>query len=97
MSINIKYIMEKFDFEKIHAYMVLTNWRYRNNDKSPSIEELKITACSVIDKCLIEVYKDDNIYHFCSFGGFKASYYPKEKNIELSFIIEIISNRFDYF
>lgn len=88
MSININYIIEKFNFEKVHAYMVLTNWRYRGNDKPPSIEELKDTAYYVLSRCLVEVYKDENKCHFCSTGGFKASYNPIGRNIELSFIIE---------
>ena len=63
-------IIERFDFEKVHAYMQLTDWKWctSNGDMEvPSIEELKSTAEGLLNKL---VWEDKN--KFVATGGFHA-------------------------
>jgi len=39
-------ILERFDFERVHAYMVLTGWKWLDN--APTIEDIKCSAASLL-------------------------------------------------
>jgi len=41
---EIEYIMEHFDFERVHAVMKLLNWTYSPSNKVPTLEEVKTAA-----------------------------------------------------
>ena len=88
MKTWIDTILEKFDFKKVYAYMLLSNWTYRGEKETPSIEELKNTANSLLCTCYTEITKDPNRDHFCSTGGFKASYTTYDNRLRLDFILE---------
>lgn len=88
MKTCIDTILEKFDFEKVHAYMFLSKWTYRGEKETPSIKELKSLAYNLLRECYTEITKDPNKEHFCSTGGFKASYNVYDKRLRLDFILE---------
>lgn len=66
----IKEILDKFDFEKVHAVMVLTDWKWKEI-RVPTVEELRECAgWLLVNACFAEgdytsglgglaVYKDD--------------------------------------
>jgi hypothetical protein len=74
-------IMERFDFEKVHAYMKLTNWKWI--DEVPSVNKLRTTA----EKLLYDVIVSDSPTTTSGTGGFKASKFTW--GIELAFSIEV--------
>lgn len=77
-------LLNKFDFEKVRAYMVLTNWvwfdPYTNKSSVPTIERMK-EVCS-------------NLYYFASqpgtvnssTGGFRVT--VKDNKTTIEFIID---------
>jgi anion-transporting ArsA/GET3 family ATPase len=74
-------IMERFDFEKVHAYMKLTNWKWI--DEVPSVNKLRTTA----EKLLYDVIVSDSPTTTSGTGGFTASKFTW--GIQLAFSIEI--------
>jgi anion-transporting ArsA/GET3 family ATPase len=74
-------IMERFDFEKVHAYMKLTNWKWI--DEVPSVNKLRTTA----EKLLYDVIVSDSPTTTSGTGGFTASKFTW--GIELAFSIEV--------
>lgn len=79
---QIENLMNGFDFETIHNYMVHVNWKYYN-DKIPSVEEIKEMARSL----LINVINDQ--MRSCRSGGFLAI--RSNRYLELHFTIESAS------
>lgn len=51
---TITKILNNFDYESVHAYMLLTNWRWYNfkahTEQVPSIEEIMSTAREVLQR-----------------------------------------------
>jgi len=47
---TINEILDKFDFEKVHAFMVLTNWKWFT--RIPTVEELRDTAHGLLQTVL---------------------------------------------
>lgn len=78
-------VIGSFDFEKVRAYMLLTNWVYAtdSDNKVPTIAQLKDTARLVLHDAL--AYKTN--YRT---GGFHAWYWKNdyEEGLHLSFEIE---------
>ena len=85
MEYAVDDILEKFDFEKVHAYMVLTGWEWGTPMHIPSVSELKHTARRLVT----ELMESPNS-RFVSCGGFTVEYhdYDEEPEITLSFEIE---------
>jgi len=81
-------IIDRFDFEKVHAYMVLTKWHWLGSSEAPSIEELKETVCQLFYS-LQNCYRDNNK---CSTGGFVLSYFTWDSGVEynLTFSLETV-------
>jgi hypothetical protein len=80
-------IIERFDFEKVHAYMKLTDWKW--NGKLPTIQDLKNTATSLLYMAQAEISKDKKTYSGGT-GGFNV--YSFEYGMKLAFEIEKKSN-----
>jgi hypothetical protein len=76
---HIQYIIDSFNFEKVRKTMELLHWTWLGSDKSPTIDELKMTA-----RMLLYNVCDDNC-DSSSTGGFKATRY--DDHLELEFII----------
>jgi|APGre2960657505_1045072.scaffolds.fasta_scaffold248107_2 hypothetical protein len=74
MEDKIKGILEGFDFQKVHDYMVLTNWTWANpyGISIPSVQELKSTAAIL----LRSVASDEKEYSSTATGGFVAHKFP---------------------
>ncbi len=69
----INELLEKFDFKKVHAYLVLSNSKYQ-----PTIEELKETA-----RRLLEAPEN-----FIGSAGFFAINYPNDTSLIFSIAYE---------
>ena len=69
---NRERVLENFDFEKVHAYMTLTNWTWRGNEKPPTIQELESTATTLMYK-IDEDPKETSVQ---GTGGFYAYKFP---------------------
>jgi len=80
-------IINKFNFDLVHAYMVVNNWTWRNEKKSPNMVDLEFTARSLLIEVIEQSKKSNNEYTFSSTGGFKASYYKGCNQFFLEFII----------
>jgi hypothetical protein len=102
MDDEIDYILETFNFERVHVTMIALDWKWSKQNIQPSavptIERLKLTA-----KHLLSVaYKDETSI---ASGGFLAKYHPPIKDsdllldqrpsLSLSFII-VSANSKDY-
>lgn len=78
---QLNHIMERFDFEKVHAYMKLTNWKWI--DEVPSVNKLRTTA----ERLLYDVVISDTPTTTSGTGGFTASKFTW--GIQLTFSIEV--------
>jgi len=80
MTKQIDYIMEHFDFEKVHGVMEFLNWDWLNMGV-PSIRQLKLEA----ERLMLELVSGNSRAIAC--GGFEAL---KRGNgdISLRFIVE---------
>lgn len=87
MRYDTKKLIDSLDYEKIRAYMVLTNWTYRGNKESPTVDELKTLAyyhLEQVEKSMVKHPKKDT---FSRSGGLKVSYYADMGEMHLEFII----------
>lgn len=86
---KINNILDQFNFNKVHDYMVSVNWRWafaKSKDGVPTVDELKKEAHRLL---INSVEEKTNI----STGGFKAIYEAEDEwdddpYIGLEFIIE---------
>lgn len=70
---QIDYIMDSFDFNKVHKAMQLLDWKWVNDSAAfsvPAEYELRTTARSLL-RMVATRYKNEP--YFASTGGFKAS------------------------
>lgn len=78
---KIPFIMENFSFERVHAYMLLTKWKWTTGDadimETPSIEQLKAKAEQMLTMAALHGHRN------CGTGGFTAYTFPY--GIKLSF------------
>ena len=84
---EINRILERFDFEKVHAYMKLTKWEWQG--KIPTLLQLKNTASSLLYRAHAELTPEKKNYSTGT-GGF--SVYSFEYGMKLTFEIEQKSN-----
>lgn len=68
-------ILFYFDFEKVHAYMRLVKWKWR--DEFPTLQQIKETAKTLVYKSILEDHMT------CGTGGFTVYKFPW--GIKLSF------------
>jgi hypothetical protein len=80
---TIETVIEKFPFEKVHQYMVATDWKWliptRLTMGVPTIEELKDTARELLQ----EAQNSKRPYSSCSTGGLVADKFTWDGIIEL--------------
>lgn len=73
---DLNRVMDGFDFEKVHAYMVLTKWTWWNQSKNdyyqPSLEALRIQA----ETLLWKVMESETPATSIGTGGFMAYKFP---------------------
>lgn len=69
-SLSIEEIMNRFDFEKVHQYMVATGWKWW--DRVPEMEDLRRTAL----RLLVEAQMDENDVTSVGTGGFRVYKLP---------------------
>ena len=63
-------IIERFDFQKVHDYMILTNWKWF--DTAPTQEDLRRTAT----RLLVEAAMDPQDVVSMGTGGFRVYKLP---------------------
>jgi hypothetical protein len=77
----IDLLIDTFDFEKVHIYMALTGWTYRDSGKTtPSIEDLKKTARGLLEEIAISQSR------WGMTGGFRVDIYRDPVELSLSFV-----------
>ena len=69
-SLSISEIMNRFDFEKVHQYMVATGWKW--HDQVPEMEDLRRTAL----RLLVDAQMDENDVTSVGTGGFRVYKLP---------------------
>jgi len=86
---SIDYVLDGFNFEKLHEAMVRMNWKWAKASgcRVPSVEEL--IKCA--EHCLITVAEASNKEYFCGTGGFFAHKTDKDY-FELKFVVEEYDN-----
>lgn len=80
----------RINYAKIHAYMVLTNWKWYIGDKmkTPSKQELRTNVFDLFDS-LMEKF-EYNKCHSAKGGGFHINYwFWDENNIEIEILFAI--------
>jgi hypothetical protein len=63
-------IIDRFDFQKVHDYMVLTGWKW--HDEVPTMDALKGTAT----RLLVEAQMDQQDVVSMGTGGFRVYKLP---------------------
>ena len=84
---QIENLIENFDFETIHAYMIINKWTWGgpgDNNKTPSIERMKETCHFLLHK-IQDAQDKGNFSTSVATGGFWA--YSFEYGVQLSFNI----------
>ncbi len=84
MEEKIQTILERFDFQKVRDYMILTNWTWsnQNGQSVPSVEELEATA----KRLLIAVAYDEKDHSSIGTGGLVAHKFTW--GLDLHFVLE---------
>lgn len=77
-------IMESFDFEGVHALMVLNRWAYRSDKNAPNIQELKDTA----NQLIYTMANLECVNNRCGTGGFSLYRFQWESHIELELVFK---------
>jgi len=72
-------IVDRFDFQKVHDYMVLTQWKWY--DEVPTMDDLKRTAT----RLLVEAQMDPQEVVSMGTGGFRV--YKLPWGLELVFAL----------
>jgi hypothetical protein len=93
---TIENIINAMDFEKIHAYMKLTNWQWsgRNGLYIPTVEQLKDCAENNLWLVLNNGRNNNYTPTSCGNGGFTATYFifSNKECIRIAFCIANGSN-----
>lgn len=80
MNDEIDYILDTFNFERVHVTMTALDWKWSNQNIQPSavptIERLKLTARHLLSVA----YKEETSI---ASGGFLAKYHPPIKDSDL--------------
>ena len=93
MNDEIDYIIDKFNFERVHIAMTAVDWKWAQQSLAPTqvpnVARLKVTA-----RHLLEVaYKEMTT---SSSGGFLAEYHPSIDNsdgfLSLKFVLDQVSS-----
>jgi hypothetical protein len=77
---TIGQIIDRFDFQKVHDYMVLTGWKWF--DEVPTQEDLRMTAT----RLLVEAQMDPQEVVSMGTGGFRV--YKLPWGLELVFAMK---------
>lgn len=85
---QIQYILEHFNFEKVHEHMVQTGWKWIG--KIPEFRELSQTAERLLYEAVADYEKTGRPYGNIGTGGFMVYYFPW--GLELIFRIEKYGN-----
>jgi hypothetical protein len=81
IDLQIDYVINNFDFNKVHQVMVMLGWEWGGINRTPTVGELQEMA----EKCLREAYEGNtNI----SCGGFIASYSKRDRGFMLCFTVD---------
>lgn len=83
----IEEVMDTFDFETVHKYMVATNWEWYASHGVPDIYEIKKEARRLMHDCIVGKYQSIET------GGFCANAFESENKtaIRLWFSIESVT------
>ena len=76
MNDEIDYILETFNFERVHVAMLALDWKWRDRLAVPTIARLKQRA-----KILLDVAYKEKIT--IATGGLQAVYHPPIKDSDL--------------
>ena len=81
---QIQTLLERFDFQKVRDYMILTNWTWVNSygQSVPTVDELRSTAIRLL-RCVAD---DEKEYSSTGTGGLVAHKFPW--GLDLHFAIE---------
>jgi hypothetical protein len=85
---HINYILDHFDFDKVHNIMTILDWKWYCNDINsglsvPSIDNIKNTAFELLsDMCKTDINYGD----YTETGGFRVT--MRNDYLELEFILE---------
>jgi hypothetical protein len=81
---EIEYIIETFNFDRVHVAMTAVDWKWRNPHEVPTIARLKQRA-----QILLETAHKEQIT--IATGGLQAKYHPSIKDsdpiLSLSFVL----------
>ena len=76
MNDEIDYILDTFNFDRVHVAMLALDWKWRDPLAVPTIARLKQCAKHLLDTA----YKEQ--ITICT-GGLQAKYHPPIKNSDL--------------
>ena len=88
-KLRFDYIIEKFDFERVHNCMLGMSWKWYINGSfvTPNITDLKYLAKSLLKRMILRLRNDKNSFISSNSGGFQIFYIKELDKLELSFVV----------
>jgi hypothetical protein len=84
---KIDYIIENFDWERIHKAMVALDWFWGDDDEAPSIGRLVIKARDLLTQAATSAAQHDEECHAAT-GGLRATAWP-DGELRLAFEVDL--------
>jgi len=97
---KLEYIIEKFNFERVHLTMTHLDWGWINKSIGltvPTMLRLKTSARDLLSRAYSELMKHtDRSEYTCGTGGFEATCWSDPENIgEFGFTLKFVLTEWD--
>ncbi len=94
---KLEYIIEKFNFERVHLTMITLDWKWVTHGKEfthnvPTMLRLKTSARDLMSRAYSHLMKHtDQSEYTCGSGGFEATCWADPENIgEFGFTLKFV-------
>jgi len=88
---EIDYVMDHFDFEKVHKVMTLLDWKWAGYDDELTIGDIRRFARGQIKDCLKCLFKYNEKEFTIECGGFVTNIYDSGDKIYISLRFSVTS------
>ena len=82
-STKVAWLLDTFDFEKVHTAMVALNWKWSNN-RVPTVDRIRSVAVGLIIDCITSDTRECTI----STGGFEVYVNHDDRILDLKFMVD---------
>lgn len=89
MRSSLQDAYDAVDWEGIHAYMVLTNWKWVDHDGVPGVYDLQVTVSSLMEEVRRSVRENTG----ASTGGFAVNKWTFDSGTYYEIVFDIAKKR----